>query len=93
MFQITEAVLIDYNAANPPFWWWNDPMTMEQLADVSNNCEVAAWLIESHLEYYDNDVELAVKAYHAGRGGVNGPAAETYWNKFRRAGDFFPEGG
>lgn len=87
LFQVTNPVLIDFNALNPHFEWYS----IDQLLEPQANSDVAAWLVARLLRRFNRDIEKAVKAYNAGPGGINSNAAQQYYNRFQEAGDYFPE--
>lgn len=86
IFQITPAVISDYNLANNTSYTPDDLMGNEIIS-----ADIACWLLRQHLDFYNQDVEKAVKAYNTGRGGINSQAAESYWRKFCAAATLFPE--
>jgi len=85
MFQITAPLLNDFNGRTAHNY------DHDFLFEPNPASEVAAWAIGWHLEYFDGDLEKAVKAYNTGRGGINSRAARQYWDRFQDAGQYFPE--
>lgn len=86
MFQITAPLLNDYNRIN------SDIMELDQMFDPFFAAKVACWAIHWHRQYFQGNLEKAVRAYNTGRGGIESNAADRYWNLFQDAGEYFPEG-
>lgn len=88
MFQISQGVLDDYN-----LWHFLGTQYMQaDLFDPAIAAKVASWQMNRLLNKTDHHIEGAVRAYNGGYGGRNSPATAPYWEKFKRAGEYFPEG-
>lgn len=48
---------------------WSD-FTIDQLFDPETNIELGCYYLKDLLGYFDNDIELALAAYNAGRGSI-----------------------
>lgn len=91
LFQITPAVLQDYNTLARP----TTLLTEADLLNPDSNSLVAAWHINRLFTVYSSSpdqIELTVRAYNAGTGAVNSEDATEYWRRFQAAGTYFTQG-